>query len=200
MNKFFQTSTSNSLQLPIAVIVRPLKHSPSTGNLICTGALIRPHNSDIDPILTELPNRFKVSQSELVVQPVVEFTYEQDIYKLWQSMHSTIQTHNPKLACVSTEIFFLFGNPENATDLNSTQQFLESTFKDTQTYIIDYSGDNPKLTRTNEPFESEKIQIHYAKTQDLFFNAFFNIIKQLDQPTARNNVEKSSFEGLCAIL
>ena len=164
MNKFFTSPTPGNLQLPVAVLVRPLKHSQKSGNLICTGALIGSQNSDIDPILAELPNRANVSRAELVVQPTVQFQHDQATFILWQSSHSTIDTQNPRLACVSTQVFFLFGNSENCTDLNSTRQFLQHAFDDAQTFLIDYSSDHPQLKSSSTPFEADKIVNLAAKS------------------------------------
>ncbi len=199
MNKFFTSSKPGNLQLPIAVIVRPLKHSPSTGNLFCTGALIRPQNSDVDPIITELPNRVNVSRGELVVQPTVQFQQDQATFILWQTTHPTIQDQNPQLASLSTEVFFLFGSPENCTDLNSTGQFLQNTFEDTQTFLIDYSGDQPQLKSSSSPFEPDKIVTLTSKNQDLFFDTFFSILKEINQLPQRAHAQNPS-KNFCSIL
>ncbi len=203
MNKFFSTAASNSLQLPVAIMIRPIPRSKSTNVLNCTGVLIGAQNSDIDPILAELPSRVdkdSVSHGERVVQHTLEFKLDQDYFHLWQSTHSTIQTTNPQFACHSTQVFFLFGNAKNCVDLNSTQKFLQQ-FPGAQTYLIDYSGDDPELKPTAVPFEESQFFDSYTTTRDVFFSTFKTILKRLDQFSAPQNYEpQKSAESGCAIL
>lgn len=203
MNKFFSTAAPNGLQLPVAIMIRPIPHTKSSNALNCTGVLIGTHNADIDPILEELPNRVNkdsASHGERVVQHTLEFKLDQDYFQFWQSTHSTIKTTNPQLACHSTQVFFLFGNSKDYADLNSTQQFLQQ-FSGAQTYLIDYSGDDPELKLTTVPFEESQFLASYTTTRYLFFSSFKTILKKLDKLSAPQNHEpQTSAESGCAIL
>lgn len=200
MQKFFTMPIPNGFQLPVAVIIRPLQNSNSTGKLVCTGTLVHPRNQDSDPIFKELIKRFEVNNSELVVQVVSQFKHNQDTYMLWPTTHASIQGQNPKLACASTQVFFLFGNSENSTDLNSTQQFIRQTFQNTETFLIDYSNDKPQLIHTNDAFNAKNIHPVYTNNPDSFFHAFFDIMENLKQPNPANQIQPSYSESSCIIV
>ncbi len=208
MQKFFTTPTSNGHQLPVAVMIRPIPHSKSTHALNCTGALIGMNDSDINSILTALPNyidKKSISHGTLVTENTLEFKLDQDYFQIWQSTHSTIKKTSPQMACDSTQVFFLFATPQNCTELNLTREFIEDKFTEAKLFFIDYSESDLKLNPISAPFESAKLVNYTTQTQELFYDAFFTILKQLDKlapthalPNEQLNQKPSS--SSCSIL